>query len=371
VRGCRLLRSVSVIYEVVEQADRLSRGVVDMMFTKRAAGTSIWARLVALVVGLCLAAACTAEGGTEPGEPVEGSARFDPAFRHGTVAVEGGSVHYVSGGQGPPIVLIHGWPQTWWEWHKVMPDLARDHTVIAVDLPGLGDSTAPADGYDKATTARRVHEAVQRLGFTQVEVLAHDVGSMVGYAYARDFPDAVTRLAVLEAPLPGFGLEGFYGVSWHFLFNASAAPTAETILDDDDVEAYLGHLYDLGSRHPGAVDREVSFRAYADPADRSAGYEYYRALAADAEDFRAQAESRRLSIPVLAIGAQNSFGSGVAESFRGVADDVREVVAPDSGHWIPEENPRFVIDCVRLFLGDGAQQINDEATRPELAGCRP
>jgi pimeloyl-ACP methyl ester carboxylesterase len=202
-------------------------------------------------------------------------------------------------------------------------------------------------------------------------VLAHDVGSMVGYAYARDFPDEVTRLAVLDAPLPGFGLEGYYGVSWHFLFNASAAPMAETILDDDDVEAYLGHLYDLGSRDPAAVDREVFFRAYADPADRSAGYEYYRALAADAEDFRAKAASTRLSVPVLAIGAQNSFGSGVAESFRGVADDVREVVAPDSGHWIPEENPRFVIDCARLFFGVGAPQSIDGAAGPELAGCRP
>jgi pimeloyl-ACP methyl ester carboxylesterase len=344
--------------------------VVDMMFKERTARASIWAGPVALVVALCLAAACTA-GGTEQGEPVEGPARFDPAFRHGTVAVEGGSIHYVSGGQGPPIVLIHGWPQTWWEWHEVMPELARDHTVIAVDLPGLGDSSAPADGYDKTTTARRVHEAVQRLGFTQVEVLAHDIGSMVGYAYARDFPDEVTRLAVLEAPLPGFGLEGFYGISWHFLFNASASPIPETILDDDDVEAYLGHLYDLGSRHPEAVDREVFFRAYADRADRTAGYEYYRALAADAEDFRAKAESRRLSVPVLAVGAQSAFGSGVAESFRGVADDVREVVVTDSGHWIPEENPRFVIDCARLFFGGGAREGVDGAIGLEFAGCRP
>lgn len=327
--------------------------------------------LAALVVVLCLATACATGSGSAPEEPVEGPARFDDSFQHGIVDVDGGSIHYVRGGAGPPLVLLHGWPQTWWEWHKVMPELARDRTVIAVDLPGLGDSSAPADGYDKATTARRVRAAVQRLGFTQVQVLAHDIGSMVGYAYARDYPGEVTRLAVLDAPLPGFGLESYYGISWHFLFNASKAPIPENILDDDDVESYLGNLYDLGSRHPEAVDREAFFRAYMDPADRTAGYDYYRALAADAEDFRAKAASARLSIPVLAVGAANSFGSGVAESFRGIADDVREVVATDSGHWIPEENPRFVIDCARMFFGDDAQQSKDEAVGPELARCRP
>jgi pimeloyl-ACP methyl ester carboxylesterase len=327
--------------------------------------------LAALVAVLCLATACATGSESAPEEPVEGPARFDDSFQHGIVDVDGGSIHYVRGGAGPPLVLLHGWPQTWWEWHKVMPELARDRTVIAVDLPGLGDSSAPADGYDKATTARRVRAAVQRLGFTQVQVLAHDIGSMVGYAYARDYPGEVTRLAVLDAPLPGFGLESYYGISWHFLFNASKAPIPENILDDDDVESYLGNLYDLGSRHPEAVDREAFFRAYMDPADRTAGYDYYRALAADAEDFRAKAASARLSIPVLAVGAANSFGSGVAESFRGIADDVREVVAPDSGHWIPEENPRFVIDCARMFFGDDAQQRKDEAVGPELARCRP
>jgi pimeloyl-ACP methyl ester carboxylesterase len=326
--------------------------------------------LAAVVVAVCLATACSTGSGSVPGEPVEGPARFDDAFQHGMVDVDGGSIHYVRGGQGPPIVLLHGWPQTWWEWHKVMPELARDHTVIAVDLPGLGDSGAPADGYDKATTARRVRQAVHQLGFTQVEVLAHDIGSMVGYAYARDFPSEVTRLAVLDAPLPGFGLESYYGISWHFLFNASEAPIPEDILDDDDVESYLGHLYDLGSRHPDAVDRETFFRAYRDPADRTAGYNYYRALAVDAEDFRAKATSSRLSIPVLAIGAENSFGPGVADSFRGVADDVHEVIAPDSGHWIPEENPPFVIDCARAFF-DSAQQRTDAAGGPEVVGCRP
>ncbi|GAA3799054.1 alpha/beta hydrolase [Sphaerisporangium flaviroseum] len=297
-------------------------------------------------------------------EPTEGPARFAPGFVHGKVAVDGGAVHYVRGGSGPALVMLHGWPETWWMWHKIMPELARDHTVIAIDLPGLGSSAIPAGGYDKATTARRIRQAVNKLGFTQAQLLGHDLGALIAYSYARDFPTEVTRLAVLETPLAGFGLEELYGISWHFRFNMSPAPIPETIMDDADVRTYLGMMFGFSHR-PETVDREVYYAAYASPARRTAGYEYYRAFPADAANNQANA-ARRLTMPLLAMGGQYSFGTGVADSFRQVAEDVRPVVAPDSGHYIPEENARFVSDCARLFFGTG-----NPGPQPQPAACAP
>ena len=316
---------------------------------------------LATVFGMTAGAGASAT----PKEPAEGPARFAPGFRHGKVAVEGGAVHYVIGGSGPAVVLLHGWPQTWLMWRKLMPDLARDHTVIAVDLPGLGDSSVPARGYDKVTTAQRVREAVRRLGFDQVSIIGHDLGVLVAYPWARDYPGEVTRLVMIETPLSGFGLEELYGVSWHFRFNMSPAPIPERIMDNDDVSTYLGMIFDFSYRRD-AVEREPYYRAYADPARRTAGYEYYRAFAADAENNTANA-AKRLPMPVLGVGGQYSFGPGVADSFRQVADDVRTVVAPDSGHFVPEENPRFMADCASLFLG----ARTGTAPRPELTSCAP
>ncbi|RCG31580.1 alpha/beta hydrolase [Sphaerisporangium album] len=291
---------------------------------------------------------------------------FDTSFRHGFVPVDGSILHYVRGGSGPPLVLLHGWPQTWWEWHKVMPALARTHTVIAFDLPGLGDSTVPPSGFDAATTARRIRQAVHRLGFQQVKILAHDDGALVAYPYARDHPSEVSRLAVLELPLNGYGLEDAYRLSWHFLFNAAPKPLAERIIStQDDVETYLGSLF-AGAQHPDAIDQEEYFRAYSRPATRSAAYEYYRAFAANAADNKANA-SKKLTMPVMAMGSQYVFGPAVADSFRQVADDVRQVVAPDAGHWIPEENPSFLINCANLFFGPST----GTPSSPALAGCAP
>ncbi|MEU0567823.1 alpha/beta hydrolase [Nonomuraea sp. NPDC005983] len=304
-----------------------------------------------------------ADASGTPKEPTEGPALFAPGFRHGKVAVEGGTLHYVKGGSGPAIVLLHGWPETWLMWRKVMPELARDHTVIAFDLPGLGDSTVPAGGFDKVTIARRIRQAVNQLGFRQVQLMGHDLGTLVAYPYARDFPAEVTRLAVIEAPLSGFGLEDLYRLSWHFRFNSSPAPIPERIMDNEDVSTYLGMIYDSGSYRRDVIDRELYYAAYSDPAKRSAGYGYYRAFAGDAENNKANA-AKRLPMPVLAIGGQYSFG-GIADSFRNVADDVRSAVAPDSAHFVPEENPTFVSACANLFFG--AQ--NTPPSQPELAGC--
>lgn len=312
------------------------------------------------VMALLLVTAGTADAmGTQQSdgrladEPTVGQARFDPAFTHGLASVEGTTIHYVKGGSGPAVLLLPGWPQTWWQWHSVMSGLVAHHTVIAVDLPGLGTSSASTSGYLKATTARQIHQAVTQLGISKVTVIGHDVGALVAYPYARDFPNDVNRVVVVEAPLSGFGLEDFYGLSFHFLFNMAPAPIPEDILDTTDVPTYHGMIFDF-SFNKASIDRERYYLAYSDPAKRHAGYEYYRAYAADAVDNQANAVAKRLIMPVIAMGGQYSFGGGVAVSYQNVASDVRAVVAPDAAHFVPEENSPFFVACMGYYLGDTA-----------------
>jgi pimeloyl-ACP methyl ester carboxylesterase len=286
-------------------------------------------------------------------------------FHAGMVPVSGGSLHYVIGGSGPVLVLLHGWPETWWEWHGVMPTLAQDHTVIAFDLPGLGQSTIPSGGFDAATTADRIHQAVNALGFHQVGVLAHDLGVLVGYDYARDYPSEVTRLAVLDSTLNGFGLESAYTLSFHFLFNQQPSPTPENIINNTLAEqTYLNYMYSF-AHNPAAIDRGVYYLAYADPANREAGYDYYRAFPQNAADNVAHA-TPKLTVPVLAMGGQYSFGPAVAASFGNVATDVHQVVAPGSGHYIPEEVPGFLSECADLFFSSSA---NPTPPSSDYAAC--
>jgi pimeloyl-ACP methyl ester carboxylesterase len=297
-------------------------------------------------------------------EPTEGTALFDSSFTHGRVRIDDGFLHYVKGGSGPVLVLIHGWPETWWEWHSVMPALAKNHTVIAFDLPGLGDSSIPKDGYDSKTTAARLHQAVNRLGYRQVQVMGHDQGVLIGYSWTRDYPNEVTRLAVIDSTLIGFGLEEAYPLSFHFGFNMAPAPIPEEILDDDDVSVYLNYVFRFAAV-PGAIDIQHYVDAYKNPKRRSAGFDYYRAWPANAVDNQQNAQAKRLRQPVLAMGAEFVFGMGVAGSFQQVADDVRGVGAPGAGHWPQEETPQFVIDCANLFFGPAGVA----APSPALANC--
>ncbi|MGN9837147.1 alpha/beta fold hydrolase [Nonomuraea sp. H19] len=326
------------------------------------AGT--WGRRVARVVASAALAvvmiATTAAASSGDGAQADGLS----GFTQGQVPVDGGTVHYVKGGSGPALLLLHGWPQTWEMWRGVMPELARKHTVIALDLPGLGTSSIPAGGYDKVTTAHRVRQAVRALGHTKVGIIGHDLGVLVAYPYARDFPAEVSRLVTIESPLSGFGLEDLYGLSFHFKFNSSPAPIPERIMDDEDVPTYLDVIFDFSYRKD-AIRRDTYYRAYAGPARRTAGYEYYRAFAADAANNKANA-AKRLAMPVAAMGGQYSFGPGVAGSFSQVADDVRTVVAPDSGHFVPEENPGFLTGCALLFFGPAGTTPG-----PGLSDCAP
>jgi pimeloyl-ACP methyl ester carboxylesterase len=291
-------------------------------------------------------------------------------FQQGQVAVPGDSIHFVIGGSGPVLVLMHGWPMTWWEWHTVMPNLAKTHTVIAFDLPGLGNSTVPTNfGYTTADTAVLLHDAVTALGFGEVSILAHDLGVGIGYAYARLYPQSVDRLMVLDSELNGFGLEAVFGVSFHFDLNMAPPPTPENIINDREAEvAYLNYLYTFAVK-PGAItnqDRQTWYGAYNCPANREAGYNYYRAFSADAT-WDTKTASPKLTIPVVGMGGEDSFGTGTATSMMSVDSDVHTVVAPGSGHYIPEEDPGFLTECANLFF---SQNPNQKAPKG-FAACLP
>lgn len=274
-------------------------------------------------------------------------------FRQGQVSIPGDSLHYVVGGRGPVILLIHGWPMTWWEWHTVMPSLAQTHTVLAFDLPGLGNSTTPTDGgYTVADAAKRLNEGVTALGYSNVSIMAHDLGVGIGYAYARLYTSSVQRLLVMESELNGFGLESIFGFSFHFGLNMSASPTPENIINNRTAEvAYLNYLYDFAD-NPADIttqDRAAWYGAYSCPAEREAGYNYYRAMAADAT-WDTQTNTSKLTIPVVGMGAADSFGTATATSMTNVDSDVNTVVVPNSGHYIPEENTPFLNECASLFF---------------------
>ena len=277
-------------------------------------------------------------------------------FRQGYVSISGDTaIHYVIGGSGPVLVLIHGWPISWWEFHTVMPSLSQSFTVIAFDLPGLGNS-APSvgDKYDIADVATILHDAIGALGYGSqgISLLGHDFGANVAYAWARLFPAQVSREMVMESALHGYGLESLKSASFHFLFNEQPSTVTEGIINNRrSSDAYLDYLYSFAVV-PNAItdqDRAVWDGDYACPANREAGYDYYRAGTTDAT-FDTTTNTSKLTVEIAAMGGEDSFGSFTAQSFGNADSNVHTIIAPGSGHYIPEEDPVFVSTCATLFF---------------------
>ncbi|NUP68177.1 MAG: alpha/beta fold hydrolase, partial [Nonomuraea sp.] len=215
---------------------------------------------LALLLAACSAPAATATGPAPHAVATQDDPEFAGTFRHEFAEVDGVRMHYVTGGRGTPVVLIHGWPQTWYGWWPIMPDLARHHTVYAVDLPGLGDSTGSPTGYDKATLARYVHELIaDRLRIRDAAVVGHDFGAAVAFQYAAQFPGDTSRLGYLDLPLPGPAVDAatYRSLSWHIAFH-SQRRVPETVVGDD-VRDYLALFYPQvsygGTAFGGTSDR--------------------------------------------------------------------------------------------------------------------
>ncbi|WP_245646289.1 alpha/beta fold hydrolase [Nocardiopsis trehalosi] len=292
---------------------------------------------------------------------------LDGGFTSRHAEVNGVRLHYVEGGRGEPLVLLGGWPQTWWQWHKVMPELARRHRVIAVDLRGMGGSDKPADGYDKRTMARDVHALVRHLGLTRVDLVGHDIGAMVAYAFAADHPEATRRIVLLDVPHPDAGWTGMRLLPgpdqhvggditagtriylWWFAFNQ--VPGLPERLLDGRARLMADWLFDYMAADPADIGehaREVYARAYSTADAVRAGNGWYQAFTQDIEDERAYG---RVAAPILALGGDRSNYALLRDVLPSKGERVEVVEVADCGHYIPEEQPRAVIDALTGFLG--------------------
>jgi pimeloyl-ACP methyl ester carboxylesterase len=282
----------------------------------------------------------------------EGVQPFPAGFRTEEIPTDGATIHVRVGGRGRAVVLLHGYGETGDMWGRLAAELARDHTVVAPDLRGLGLSSRPETGYDKKTQAGDVRGVLDRLGIVRADLVTHDIGNMVGYAFAAQYPDQVASFVVMDAPLPGIGPWDEIIRSralWHFSFQG---PDAERLVAGRE-RIYLDRFWNEFSADPksfGEAAREHYARLYAQPGAMHAGFNQFAAFDQDALDNKAFLAIGKLPMPVLAVGGEKSFGSTMAVVMRAAATDVEELVIPDSGHWLMEEQPAATIAAVRAFL---------------------
>ena len=266
--------------------------------------------------------------------------------------VNGVRLHYAIGGKGPVVVLLHGFAQTGLMWRPIMPVLAQKHTVIVPDLRGAGGSGKPEGGYDKKNMAVDIHELTRSLGFDHVSIVGHDIGLMVAYAYAAQFPEGTDRLVLMDAFLPGIGdWKNVWLMRdlWHFHFYG-AVPQA---LVTGRERTYLEHFWNDFAADPkhsvSEADRQLYAAAFAQPGGVHAGMEYFRNFERDAQDFAALAKTP-LKMPVLVLTGEKASGPFLIEQGRLVASDVEGVIVPGSGHWLIDEAPAKVIPELAGFL---------------------
>jgi pimeloyl-ACP methyl ester carboxylesterase len=294
-------------------------------------------------VAVLLAISLPARAGVQP---------FPSGFRTQEIQTDGATIHVRVGGQGPAIVMLHGFGDTGDMWAPLAKALAQEHTIVVPDLRGMGLSSHPEGGYDKKTQAGDVARVLDLLNIQQVELVTHDIGNMVGYAFAAQYPDRVTRWVVLDAPLPGIGPWDEIIRSpalWHFNFRG---PDVERLVKGRE-RIYLDRFWNELSANPKAIDeatRQHYARLYARPGAMHSAFNQFAAFQQDAIDNRALAARGKLMMPVLAIGAEKSFGTAMADDLRFVATDVTSVVIPDSGHWLMEEQPAATMAAIREFL---------------------
>lgn len=283
---------------------------------------------------------------------------FPDVFTSRLVEVNGLRLHAVTGGDGPALLLIGGWPQTWYAWREVMSALARRHTVVAVDSRGAGLSDKPDDGYDAGTLAADLVALMAALGHDRFDVVGHDIGTWTGYALAADHPERVGRLAIVEAVIPGltpsppfFGPDAVNLRLWQFGFNRLTDLNEELVRGRERL--FFGWQFATKAATPTAIPAyavDVYVDAItADPRALRASFAYYRAL----DETIAQNEQRsknRLTLPVLAVGGALWSGANAAQTMRLAADDVTGVVLDDCGHYPAEEQPARFVEILEDFL---------------------
>lgn len=289
--------------------------------------------------------------------PASAQAPAPAGFRHAVADVgEGVRLHYVIGGSGPPLVLIHGWPETWYAWRKVMPALARHRTVVAVDMRGFGDSPVTEGGYDRKTMAGDIRRLVRQLfGSTAIDLAGHDWGGSTAAVYAYSWPGEVRRLAVIEAlPQGPWTAREKNPEAWFYGFHR--IPGYAEALTEGRERTYLEYFYRTYAVRPDTIGKEEIdeyLRSYGRAGGMRPGFELVRNLPRDIENNR-DAERNPIRIPVLAIGAEKSMGAAVERNLRHMAVDVRGVVTADSHHFVLEERPAEIARLLTDFFVEQA-----------------
>jgi len=266
-------------------------------------------------------------------------------------------LHAVTGGDGPPLLLVHGWPQTWYAWRMLMPTLARDFSVVAVDQRGIGLSDKPQDGYDTATLASDLVALMDTLGHSRFALYGTDVGMPIAYALAADHRDRVDRLVVSEAPLPGISPSPPLFLPpqlnerlWHLAFNQLPKVNEQLVAGREDI--FFGAEFDASagtSKLPPDTVRYYIDTLAADPDHLRGSFGFYRAVPASITQ-NEQRKTRRLTLPVLAIGGAESTGESVGNTMKLTADDVQTLVIPGCGHWVAEQAPDELLAALTAFL---------------------
>jgi pimeloyl-ACP methyl ester carboxylesterase/uncharacterized RmlC-like cupin family protein len=320
---------------------------------------------VALIVFLSALVPTAAQG------PVVRNIAQPPTDR--TIAVRAASaggvkLQYLTAGRGPAVVLLHGYAEASQMWRPLMPRLAEHFTVIAPDLPGIGGSDIPSDGLDMTHAAIRIHDLVKGLGIQKAVVVGHDIGLMVAYAYAAQFPAETDKLVLMDAFLPGVdGWEAIYNnpTIWHFRFSG---PTPEALVRGRE-RIYFEHFWnDFASDRTQSVpeaDRVAYTTAYARPGRMRAAWAYFVSFPQAAKDF-AQFAQVKLTMPVLAMGGEKANGDALGRQVKLVATNVETLVLPNTGHWVMEERPRETTDALMRFLGASLASAASSSTLPQM-----
>ena len=276
---------------------------------------------------------------------------FPSSFRAQDIETNGATIHVRVGGKGPAVVLLHGFGDTGDMWAPLATDLMRNHTVVVPDLRGMGLSSHPENGYDKRSQAADVRGVLAKLGIDHAAVVGHDIGTMVAYAYAARYPDKTDRLVVMDAPVPGippWDQIVRWPALWHFDFGG---PDMERLVAGRE-RIYLDRFWNEFAGTPSKIDeatRQHYAELYARPGAMHDAFLQFRAIRKDAEDNKA-AMATKLTMPVLAVGGEKSFGSNEAVVMRNAATNVTELVVPGAGHWLMEEATQTTVSAVHNFI---------------------
>jgi len=275
-----------------------------------------------------------------------------PVIQDRFAAVGEVRLHFLLAGKGEPVILLHGYAQNSHMWRPLMVELAKSHTVIAPDLRGFGQSSKPASGYDKKTMAQDVHALAKSLGYQRTKIVGHDIGLMVAYAYAAQFPTEVDRIALMDAFLPGVGdwtTVWLLRDLWHFHFYG--VTPLKLVAGRERI--YFEHFWNDFAADPKhsvpEADRRFYAAAYAQPGAMRAGFEVFRAFEQDAKDFAELAQTK-LTMPMLVLTGEKASGNFLIEQARLVDSNVEGVVIKGSGHWLMEEAPKQVIPQLAAFI---------------------